>query len=159
MTPLAVGIDVSTKRIAFAALSDEVRRTHVIDLPQGERGARRLHVARPLIETVARRRFRDATVFAIEIPWAVRPSFPLMGMAAVTMEAVQSAHPYAVVLDVTTGEWKLESVGFGNASKHHALDHARALGYDGTDQDVADAVCIAQCARERWLAQVGSAAA
>lgn len=155
---LAVGVDVSTRRLAFAAVTDEVRRIQVVELDNRERGARRLMQARAAVRACVEHKFRDATVFGVEVPFTPHQNQALMGIAAVTLEAVQAAMPYAAVLDLNTGTWKRDAVGFGNASKEQVARWATGLGYEGGDQDVCDAIGVAVCAREAWLSAVREAA-
>ncbi len=155
MSSVWVGVDVSTRKLAFVAhMSTGEVRCLVRPLDGSLRGARRLHHARLVAERTARTMFPDAACVAVELPFTPHQNVALMGVAAVTLEAVQAAVPGAVVLDVNTGVWKRDTVGFGNASKEHVMAHARAQGYDGSDQDVADAWCIAVFAREAWLSEV-----
>jgi Holliday junction resolvasome RuvABC endonuclease subunit len=156
---IAVGLDVSTRRIAIAAVTDEVRRVQVVELDARERGARRYMQARAAVRAAIEHKFRDATVFGVEVPFTPHQNQALMGLAAVSLEAVQAAMPYAVVLDLNTGTWKKDTVGHGNATKDQVAAWALGLGYDGDDQDVCDAIGVAVCARERWLAEIGRACA
>jgi Holliday junction resolvasome RuvABC endonuclease subunit len=156
---IALGADVSTKKIALAALRDDgtfkLHNIAVIDA----RGARRLMQVRAAVRVAVMGRFPETAVAAVEIPWAASASsFSLLAIAAVTLEAIQAAVPGAVVLDVPTQTWKKDSVGHGNASKADVLAHAQGLGYQGDDQDSADALCMAQGAWERWLRAAGEAA-
>jgi Holliday junction resolvasome RuvABC endonuclease subunit len=86
-------------------------------------------------------------------------SFVLLSIAGVLMEAAQEAFPGAVVLDMPTQSWKRDSVGHGNASKAEVLEHAHGLGLIGNDQDVADALAMAQAGFESWARRTESAAA
>lgn len=144
---IALGCDVSTKKLAFAGLREDGSITsHVLSLDPNRRGAHRLREARTTAWAVLDSyRLQEVCAVVVEIPWAgSSPSFSLLGIAAVVMEAAQAALPGAVVLDAPTQVWKRESVGHGNASKGEVADHAAGLGYEGGDQDVADALCMAQ---------------
>lgn len=156
----AVGIDVSTKRLAFATVTADggAGRMRVADIESSDRGARRLARARACAFSMTRQ-FPDAYVYAVEVPFTKHQSFALMGIAAVVLEAVQAAVPDAVVLEVSTGVWKKSTVGFGNATKDHVMGHAHDLGYAGDDQDLADALCIAEFAHEAWVDEVRRGAA
>lgn len=150
----ALGIDVSTRKLAFAALDEHGNVRHSVFNLASATGARRLVSVRE-VTRAALGSYRDACVIAVEWPAVgAATNEHLMAAAAVVLEAAQSARPDAVVLDVRIGTWKRDSVGFGNATKGHVMMHARALGYDGVDQDVADATCIAQYALEAWMRQV-----
>lgn len=149
---IAVGVDVSSKKLAFASVDTD--GPHKVSVwPLTEKEPARLFAQARSVAMATTRRFPGAYIFAVEIPYTPHQNFKLMGVAAVVVEAIQSSCPGAVVLDVSTGAWKKETVGFGNATKDHVLAHARAQGYEGDDQDVADALCVAEYAREVWLAE------
>lgn len=155
-----LGVDVSTKKIAVAGLRyDGTIEQAVLFLDPDGRGARRLHEAREQVTDRLRGIFGPRVdAVCVETPWAgTRPSYPLLGLAAVCLEAIQATWPGAVVMDVTTGEWKRETLGdgHGNATKEQVMTHVRAAhGYSAGDQDVADALAMAECARERWWASM-----
>lgn len=151
---VALGIDPSTQKIAVAGLHESGDVSHqTFRVPADLRGARRLRHIRILLE-VELRQWSPVPVVVVEIPWANPKkggsSFALLASAAVLMEAAQAAHHGAVVLDMPTQSWKSDSVGSGNASKEQVMAHALGLGYDGADQDVADALCMAQSGWVRW---------
>lgn len=150
---IALGIDVSTKKLAIAGLREDGSITHhVLMLDPNRRGAQRLREARTTAWAVLDGyRLQDVCAVVVEIPWAAnKSSFALLSVAGVVMEAAQAALPNAVVLDVPTPTWKSETVGHGNATKLEVLDHVRGLGYGGADQDVADALCMAEVAWNRF---------
>lgn len=159
---IALGIDVSSTKIAIAGIRDNGRlSTHALPLIEGAVGARRLREVRDVCWAILSTYARDATCVCVEIPWASSKggsSFVLLSIAAVALEASQASMPGAVVMEVPTPSWKVETVGSGNATKDDVMAHVRGLGYDGQDQDVADALCLAQCARERWTRAAGAAA-
>lgn len=159
---ICLGIDPSSKRLAFAALKDDGDIAHhVVVIPDELRGAQRLHsIRRVTVESL--QGYGMPVVIVVEIPWANPKaggsSFVLLSIAGVLMEAAQEACPYAVVLDMPTQVWKRDSVGNGNASKADVLTHAQALGMVGTDQDVADALCMAQAGWGAWSRRTETAA-
>lgn len=150
---VSLGIDPSTAKVAVASLADTGAVDHdTYRIPSDVRGARRLRYIRQLL-SVELRRFEQVAVIVVEIPWSPRSrgtSFSLMGSAAVLMEAAQCAHHGAVVLELPTQSWKADSVGNGNASKAEVMAHAIGLGLDVDDQDVADALCMAQAGWVAW---------
>jgi Holliday junction resolvasome RuvABC endonuclease subunit len=150
---ISLGADVSTTKIALAAIDEHGAITTCCVPVEDARGARRLMQVRAAATAAIPGRFPEIAVAAVEIPWAKgASSFALLSVAAVTLEAIQDAAPGAVVLDVPTSVWKLDSVGHGNASKAEVMEHARGLGLEGDDQDLADALCLAQGVWERWHA-------
>jgi len=156
---IALGIDVSTKKLAIAGLREDGSITHhVMMLDPDRRGARRLREARTTAWAVLDSyRLQEVCCVAVEIPWAANKSnFALLAIAGVAMEAAQAALPGAVILDVPTPTWKSETVGHGNATKLEVADHAAGLGYEGGDQDVADALCMAQLAWDRFAKEVAA---
>lgn len=161
---IALGVDPSTKKIAVAGLTDRGETRSRI-MPVGDiTGARRLSVIREMtiaaVTTIAHN--HEVAVIVVEIPWAnpsSGSSFQLLASAGVILEASQHAHPGAVVLERPTQSWKKLSVGNGNASKTDCLDHAVALGWNGRDSDIADALCMAQAAWHEWHTATTKAAA
>lgn len=154
MSETYIGIDVSTRKVAIAGLRRDGSITHhALDINPSARGAHRLRAARDAAWAVLDTYRAQTPIALIEIPrgpQARGSGFSLLACAAVVMEAAQAAIPGAVVMEVVTSKWKVESVGFGNATKEECMEHAKGLGYDGADQDVADALCMAQAAANRW---------
>lgn len=158
MSLTALGIDPSSKKIATAGLDEDGNiTTRLLPVPAALRGAQRLAYIRSAL-SVQLSQFRDVAVIVVEIPWAhPRPSFVLLSIAGVILEAAQSTHPDVEVLGATTGEWKLATVGKGNASKADVLGHAHGRGYFGEDQDIADALAMAEMGWGRWHGAVRAA--
>jgi Holliday junction resolvasome RuvABC endonuclease subunit len=147
------GIDVSSQKgIAFAWLDAggniTYRKLHT-DLEL--RGARRLVQIRAASTALAVRQMGNTGCCLVEIPWAARDdSFVLLSITGVVLEAVQAGAPHLAVMEVPTAQWKRWSVGKGNASKDEYRRHALNLGYEGNDEDIAAAVCMAQAAWNRY---------
>lgn len=151
---IALGIDPSTKRVAVAGLHENGEVSHqVFRVPADLRGARRLRYIRILLE-VELRQWQHVQAVVVEIPWSnpkgPTGNFALMSVTGVLMEAAQAAHHGAAIYDLPTQSWKKDSVGKGNASKTEVMTHAIGLGLDVDDQDVADALCMAQAGWVRW---------
>lgn len=158
---IALGFDISTSKVAIAGITDQGDiQTHAVHVPAGHVGARRLCVLRSaLASSLVASRWQDACIAVIEIPWAAGDSsFALLSATGVVMETVQHAFPGAVVMEVPTPSWKLETIGRGSAPKSDCMAYARIRGYDGDDQDIADALCMAACAWSRWHRELGEAA-
>lgn len=153
-TLTGAGIDVSTSLIVLAGLDEHGDISHCcLALDTTLRGAHRFAAAREVMFSVPQLNV-DAVI--VEIPWAGNSSsFALLGLAAIAAEAIQVCNPGAIVMDVPTSTWKLESVGHGNATKGEVMDHAKGLGYTGDSQDVADALCMAQVALNRLIDKIG----
>jgi Holliday junction resolvasome RuvABC endonuclease subunit len=154
-----LGIDPSSRRIAVAAITDTGDIGHHVQIiPDGHKGARRLHlIRRVMLDSL--RAYGRPEVVVVEVPWSPRPSVVLHQISGVLLEVAQEAFPCAVVIDMPTQVWKRDSVGPGNASKAQVLAHAHGLGLIGNDQDVADALCMAQAGFEAWATRTESAAA
>lgn len=154
------GVDVATDHIAIGALSMHTDcRAWTITIPQVSRGARRLTELRAALRTnlseigaggltTGQPAWAWPTAVVVEMPLIVRPDFRLLGSTAVTMEVIQACRD-CPVLELPTTSWKLDVLGHGNASKDEIAAFAERLGYTGTSQDEADAVCIAHAARSR----------
>src|SRR3954453_3939708 len=147
-----LGIDVSSKRLAIAGIRDAGGIvTKALELDPKARGARRLVGARTVAHAALGGHANEAAVIAVEAPIAHGANNNvLLGIAYVVMEAAQSACPGAVVMDVVPPTWRKAVLGKGNATKIHALDYADQLGYQGVDDDVAEALCVAAWGRGRW---------
>lgn len=153
----SLGIDVSTKKIAFASIDQRGDiRVESVAIPKDTRAARRLQHVRMGSYSLALRMFSDACVIVVEVPW---PGWELLSIAAVTTEAVQSAVVGAVVCNENAAEWKKGTVGHGNASKEQYIAHAQARGYLGDDEDFAAAVCMAEYGWHLWHRDVEGKAA
>lgn len=153
MTLSMCGIDVSAQKgIAFAWLDERGGiRHHKIPAPLGMTGPRRLVEIRLACHALSVSRLGSTACCLVEIPWAPRDdSFALLSIAGVVLEAVQAGAPHAAVMEATTAQWKAWSVGRGNASHDEYRAHAAALGYDGRDEDIAAALCMAQAAWNRY---------
>jgi Holliday junction resolvasome RuvABC endonuclease subunit len=148
---ICLGIDVATTKLAIGGIREDGSVVyHVGALPVGT-GSRRLLAGLDITHAMLHPYRIDAAVIVVEIPWArASSSFALLSMAGIAMAGAQQTCPGAVVIDAPTPSWKLGSVGHGNATKAEVLAHANAIGYEGIDQDCADAVCMAQFAWTRW---------
>jgi Holliday junction resolvasome RuvABC endonuclease subunit len=154
-----LGIDPSSVRIAVGALTDTGDIGHHVQIiPDGHKGARRLHlIRRVMLDSL--RAYGRPEVVVVEVPWSPRPSVVLHQIAGVLLEVAQEAFPCAVVIDMPTQVWKKWSVGPGNCSHSEYLAHAQGLGMEGKDLDVAAALCMAQAGFEAWATRTESAAA
>jgi len=144
---IAIGIDLSVTKAAIGGVrADGNLATHTIALNPGLNGAHRLKELRATTRAVLGAYRAIGVAVLVEQP----PNPTLRDMAAVAMEAAQAAIPGAVVMSIGPTGWKLESVGRGNATKPECLEFARALGYEGDDQDLAESLCMADVAWSRW---------
>lgn len=150
---IAIGCDVSTRKIAVAGIREDGSLvTRALELDPNARGARRLVGARMVAYAAFAPHVAECCACVVENPLVRRADMRLVGVACVVIEAAQSAMPGAVVMDVHVGTWKREVLGdgHGGAPKSEVMAHARGLGYQGDDQDIADALALATCAWERW---------
>lgn len=148
---ISLGIDVSTKKIAVAGIrSNGSVVTRALELNPDHRGARRLVAARTTAYAALGGHAGEACIVVIEEPWHRHNSAPLLGVAYVVIEAAQASCPGAVVMDVKPASWKKDVLGHGRAGKDDALEFAERYGYAGGDDDIADALCLAQLGWDRW---------
>jgi Holliday junction resolvasome RuvABC endonuclease subunit len=150
---VALGIDCSTRKLAVAGIREDGSiATHALELSPTARGARRLVGARTVAHAVLQPYAGEACACVIENPLNRRANMQLLGVAFVVIEAAQAAMPGCVVMDAHVGVWKREALGdgYGGADKALVMAHARGLGYEGDDQDLADALTMADCAWGRW---------
>lgn len=146
MKTWSLGVDVSTKLLAFGAVSSDgdckwwALPVGGADTAQRFRSAHRqiMGAGFPVRPTCA----------IVEDPKVRTHCFALIGMAGVVMGAL-SARLDCPVMELQTTKWKKGVVGHGHASKDMVLVHARSLGYRGNSQDEADAVCIAAAGLRR----------
>jgi hypothetical protein len=150
---IALGCDISTRKIAVAGIREDGSLvTRALELSPEARGARRLVGARLTAYAAFGGHAGEACACIVENPLNRRPNMQLLGVAFVVIEAAQAAMPGCVVMDAHVGTWKKEALGDGRggADKAEVMAHAVGLGYTGTDQDVADALCMADAAWGRW---------
>lgn len=155
---IALGVDVSTKKIAVAGVREDGALTlHALALDHTRRGARRLAEARAAAYAVLAGYSHDCCTVMVEEP-AGGQVRELLRVACVVAEAAQAALPGALVWTVGQSVWKRELLGHGHAGKDMSLAFAAGLGYTGTDDDLSDALCLAQLAWDRWNDALGEAA-
>lgn len=143
----ALGVDVSTKLLAFGAVSSE-GDCKWWSLPVGGADtAQRLTSAHRVIMGAAFA-VPHPTVVVVEDPKVTAHCFALIAMAGVAMAALH-ARLGAPTMEIQVTKWKKEIVGHGHASKDQVFVHAVSLGYTGNLQDEADAVCIAAAGLRR----------
>lgn len=74
----------------------------------------------------------------------------LPAIGAVCVEGAQAKAPGAVVLEMMPSAWRLALTGSGKMSKDAAMNLAEQWGVPRHD-DLAEALCMALVAREKWL--------
>jgi hypothetical protein len=161
MNLLYIGVDVATTKLAFASINSTGELSdRVIQLVAGVRGARR-----DMGAAIATRRLLapvdamgNGTIACIGVEVPVGQGTELPGLGRVVAAAAQEAVPAATVFHVNVGTWKKSTVGAGNATKDMVARHAAELGYVGDDQDVADALCVAEHVRGLWVRSTREAA-
>jgi hypothetical protein len=152
---IALGVDVSTRALAIAGIRDDDRRsivTRKLELNPKARGARRLVAARTVAHAALGGHATEACVIAIEVPiiGGRANNKELLAVAYVVVEAAQAACPNAIVMDVPLSTWRKHVLGHGNADKAAALAYGTELGYTDGDDDVAEALCVAEYGWGRW---------
>jgi hypothetical protein len=157
---IALGIDVSTRALAIAGIRDDDATppgrivTSKLELDRKARGARRLVGARLAAHAALSGHATEACVIAIEVPivGGRANNKELLAVAYVVVEAAQAACPNAIVMDVPLSTWRKDVLGHGNADKAAALVYAMDLGYTDGDDDLAEALCVAEYGWGRWRA-------
>jgi Holliday junction resolvasome RuvABC endonuclease subunit len=74
----------------------------------------------------------------------------LPAIGAVCVEGAQAKAPGAVVLEMMPSQWRKTLTGSGKMSKEAAMNLAEEWGVPRQD-DLADALCLALTARQKWL--------
>jgi Holliday junction resolvasome RuvABC endonuclease subunit len=160
MSLFALGVDCSTLATAMVVLDHTGYYQHrLVAHDTREQGARRLMQIRAAVGGVLDLAQWDLTVAAVEVPLNHNRSFALESCAAVVMECVQTRYPHLIVLDPTPNEWQTDTIGSGKDAKDRSLAHAAANGFDTDDDNLADAYCIAEYARELYIRDVLRSAA
>lgn len=156
MTVWGWGVDLSTTAISIAGLSDTGKaRWITAEFASGEAGARRLaygrHATIEVAHAFGRNPFHRPSAIVVEDPRVGQVNMPLLTMFGVVLEAMYSA-TRAPVLEMGSSSWKAEVIGNGGAKKPRVMAEAIELGYTGSIQDEADALCIAKAALRRAVA-------
>lgn len=142
-----LGVDPSSQRVGLAAIHEN-----------GDLAVASLHargdVADRFVELRASIRrwivpFADHGVWCvvIEDPATHQAGSTLRASLGVCLEAVRSALPNTAVHVLKSTEVKRIALGDGAGKKADLMVGARLLGYQGSSQDIADAVCCADAAR------------
>lgn len=150
----AWGVDVSTTRIAIGAIADDgAWWTMHRDIE--EKGARADGVRLAALWSLTRAMASEQPphlrpdVVIVENPMTRHNHFYLVASAGVAIHALHSTL-YRPVLELGIQKWKKEVVGNGNASKEAITAFAAEVGYLGSVQDEADALCIAHAGLTRF---------
>lgn len=162
MSDRVLGIDPAGGKIALAHVDEDgFYLKHWVLTTKAASGPQRLAWWRKVILAGRHEFFEDVVCVVVEVPWfgGNKSSWTLLSTAAVAVEACAAA-TQVPVFDLTTGTWKKQSVGHGNAGKAETLRQAKGLGMpldcpschgEGKSceskhdaHDVADALCMAQ---------------
>lgn len=155
MTGFSLGVDVNTKVTAMVVVGQgAVHDTMLVHHRTGEQGPRRLMMIREAVRSALAGAHWRVDVAAVEIPVNHHRSWPLESAASVVQEAVQAHFPHAIVLDPEPSHWQEATIGAGRDAKPRSLAHARANGLETDDDNLADAYCLAEYARELYLRDV-----
>lgn len=138
------GVDVGLRRISIASKGDELHVVSAATTPKTKIGQALVDLA---FET---RAAADEllvisgvpTAVVVESPFGRFPNPSLQYAAGVILETLARMFGEAVHALPST-QWKIATVGKGNAKKPEVMEWAKANGYTGESQDEADAVCIA----------------
>lgn len=76
-------------------------------------------------------------------------------IGAVCSEGAQAKAPGALVLGMVPSSWRLALTGHGRMSKESAMEIAEKWGVP-RDDDLAEALCMALVAKQRWLEAPGA---
>lgn len=155
MSLFALGVDVSTKATAMVVLDHTGVFAHrLIVHDTREQGARRLMQIRQAVRGALDVARWEIHVAAVENPANRFANVPLEQAGAVVLEAVQATYRGAIVLDPTPSSWQRDTIGCGKDAKPRSLAHARAGGFQTDDDNLSDAYCLAEYARELYLRDV-----
>jgi hypothetical protein len=145
---LALGIDCSTVATALVVVDEDGYRGHrLVQHKTKDQGARRLATIRGQAFIALQLSGWKPDVCAVEVPLNVRRSFALESCAAVVMEAVQAFWPHLIVLDPVPSTWQSWVLESRVKDKRQALAYASSCGLETLDDNLADALCIAEYAR------------
>lgn len=145
--PWHIGIDPGSRSIGLAAINDDGELRHQAYHVGGEVPDRLVRIRRYVRRWVQALADEGVWNVVIEQPGTRFGGAVLLGSFGVILEATRSVLPRTVVHELTSASWKRIALGDGAAKKPDVMKRARELGYTGSWQDVADAVCIAEAAR------------
>lgn len=151
----ALGVDVSTKATALVLLDDNGYRDHRFVMhayPKG--GPRRLQTVSEAVHHALATAGWRINVAAVETPLNRTRSWELESCAAVVQQVVQSRFAHAIVLDPKPSSWQALTIGSAGNAKIRSLAHARANGFATSNDNLSDAFCLAEYARELYLRDV-----
>lgn len=155
MNVLSLGVDCSTTQTALVVIDHNgfhALRRVIHDTK--EQGARRLMQIRAAVGGALDCARWDLHVATVEVPVNVHRSFALESCAAVVLEVIQQRYPHLIVLDPTPRQWQAFVFDTAVRGKHQALEHASAHGLDTDDDNLADALCLAEYGRELYIRDV-----
>ena len=144
------GVDVSTRRVAFAAVREGAAPDFTVAQfpacwqPAGAWDPGRVDMMAQLVVAVSAKfakRTGTPDVVVVETPTGRHPKPRLWFAAGATLVGLMEFAPFVSTIPVAT--WKKHSVGRGNATKPEILAWAQAHGLPNRDQDLADALGVA----------------
>ena len=141
-----VGIDPGSRAAGLAAMHEDGSLRHITFHENGELPDRLVRLRANVRSWLAP--FADIGCWCcvIEQPGTRFGGATLLASYGVCVEAARSVLQ-CPVLTLPSAQWKREALGNGAAKKTDVMDAARLLGYRFSDQDSADAICMADAAR------------
>lgn len=142
-----VGIDPSSRAVGLAALHEGGELRHQALHATGDVADRFVWLRSEIRRWLAPLADLGVMCVVIEDPATHHAGSTLRASLGVTLEATRSMLPDTAVHVLKSTEVKRLALGNGAGKKADLMIGARLLGYTGTSQDVADAICCADAAR------------
>ena len=140
-----VGIDPGSRHTGLAAVHDDgALRTQTIH-PTGELPDRLVFLRKSVRLWLADIAQDGAWCCVVEQPGTRFGGASLLAAYGICVEAAASSLK-CPVMTLPSAQWKKLALGNGAAKKSDVMAAAREFGYDGADQDQADAIGMARCA-------------
>lgn len=141
-----VGIDPGSRAAGLATMREDGSLRHITLHATGDLPDRLVWLRSEARQWLAPVADEGAWCCVIEQPGTRFGGASLLAAYGVLVEAARSVLR-CPVMTLPSAQWKKSALGNGAAKKHDVMVAARLLGYRFSDQDTADAICMADCAR------------
>jgi Holliday junction resolvasome RuvABC endonuclease subunit len=141
-----IGLDPSSRSTGIAAMHEDGTLKHVTLHETGELPDRLVRLRAAVRSWLTPYAELGAWCAVVEDPGTRHGGTALGAAYGVCTEAARSVLA-CPVMTLRSGQWKRLALGNGAAKKPDVMAGARLLGYQFNDQDAADAIVMADCAR------------
>lgn len=142
-----IGVDPSSVRVGLAAIHENGELRHQVLHATGDVADRFVWLRSEIRRWLTPYADMGVMCVVIEDPDMHLAGSVVRASLGVVLEATRSMLPDTVVHVLKSTEVKRHALGNGAGKKADLMAGARLLGYAGSSQDAADAVCCADAAR------------